>query len=663
MRKRLAAVFAVFAVGCLVGAGVSHVLRPGGATPAAEPDLVPPAILAVEPTEGVALPAGPSTFRVSFSEPLAGIPTVRLSGPMDLSFEEWFDGLTWRGDVSIPDGADGSYALTIGGVVDHAGLEAPGLSLRYVVDTIPPTSRARIASSTASAPFDIAWDASDGNGSGVSRVELWGRLDDGAYELLTASPEDRGAFRFSPARKARVDAFALAADRAGNREAAPGQPDATVRFDPSPPGATLVPVAAYWHHSPVSASAVTSGDIAGVDLRYHFAADNATWQGPFTAGTATAPYAWTFPFPLGPGHYRLHARARAADGTWEDEQGPEDSEIALGYDVTAPTADVDPVSPYWRAEPMAVNVTAADAVSGVGRVDLVYAHRPHGTAPWSPWILAATRTAAPWTFDLAFPAGDGRYALAAKAVDRAGWESPLPDPDGAVGVGFNRDAPSAPLVRMPRWVDPLTRHANVTWSATPEADLVAFEVHRGTDRAFVPSPCPGATCVVSLDRDARAAWVPLPAENVTYWIRIVAVDDGGLASAGEAVGAAFHGLGFDTPGSINLAVPLPVGVAWSERLDWPGKCVDCTDAFAVTLDRGEVLVLGLAVPLTGDFRIWVTDNGLRVYAMSETPGFGVWESIVFEATVTGTYYVLVDWSSVSSEGANEGWYTLTSAVA
>ncbi|MEK6852234.1 MAG: hypothetical protein AABY30_06845, partial [Candidatus Thermoplasmatota archaeon] len=315
------------------------------------------------------------------------------------------------------------------------------------------------------------------------------------------------------------------------------------------------------------------------------------------------------------------------------------------------------------ATSVTVTANAADDRSGGASVELFYAYRPNGTAAWSPWTAAGSRATAPWTFPFDFPRGDGRYALAVRAQDHAGGVEALPPVgEGDVGVGFDRDSPTAPDLALPRYVDVAGLRTNLTWTVTPPADLVRFEIHAGTTPGFSPDggPCAtSSTCLLGLGRDARGAWAPLPAENATRWFRVRAIDDGGLAADSDPVGANGHGLGFDTPNTYPLAAGLPVNIAWSERLQYSSGCADCADVFKITLAVGDVLSLMLAVPVTGDFRIVVYNAAIAIVAKSQTTGLGVWESLLYEATAAGVYYVVVDWSNVFGPGnRNEGWYTL-----
>ena len=663
-RIRLAAVG--FVLGCVLGAGLAGVLLRPPADPGPS-DRVPPYVLTVEPEAGALLSAGNATFRIAFSETLAAPPTVALEGARPISIEdESFDGATWKGTVTIPDGGDGTYNLIVASVRDLARNAMPDHATPYVVDTVAPQTRTHVPADRMSLPFDVTWDASDGNGSGVTRVDLRYRDGTGPWILLATGPDAAGGYTMDPGeREASFTFCAQAADRAGNREG-PCTDEATVDYDATPPGASLLPQP-YWARTPVEVTGIAANNASAAELRYYFASDNATWQGPFPGGNATSPLRWTFAFPFGGGHYRLSARGRDTRGWVEREQTPESAEVALGLDLEAPGSRIDPVGAYWHTVPVTTFANGSDDRSGVASIDLYYAYRPNGTAPWSPWTFALTRVQPPWTFAFDFPGGDGRYELATRARDRAGREEALPPiGQGDVALAYNGHVPEAAALLLPNFIDPATTRTNVTWSASPARDVVRFEVHRGTTATFAPDgmACVNSeTCVASLTREDRTAWVPLPLGNTTYFVRVRTIDDGGQTADGNAYGAVFHGLGFDTPNSYLSAAPLAVGIAWSERLQFVSLCQDCSDAFEVTLARGDVLDLSLAVPSTGDFRLSVLNSAGSTIAESKRVGFGVWEFLLYEATAAGTYYVVVDWSNVFGPGnRNEGWYTLASAI-
>ena len=663
-RIRLAAVG--FVLGGVLGASLAGILLSPPDDPSSA-DRTPPYILSVEPEDGALLAAGNATFRIAFSEALAAPPTVDLAGTTTIAIEdESFDGLFWKGAATIPEGADGSYNLTVAAIRDLRHNEMPGHATTYLVDTEAPRTRTRALVNRTSAPFDVAWDASDGHGSGVARVDLRYRGSTGPWIILTSGPEAAGGYRVDPGEVEATFMFcALAVDLAGNPEG-PCTDGATVDYDATPPSASLLP-RPYWALGPVELDGIVANNASTAELRYYFASDNATWQGPFSGGNTTSPFRWTFAFPFGGGHYRLSARGRDGRGWTEPEQTPWSAEVAIGLDIEAPGSWIDPVGVYWRAEPVTLFANGSDDESGVATVDLYYTYRANGTASWSPWTFAMTRVQSPWVFAFDFPQGDGRYELATRARDRAGREEALPPlGQGDVALAYNAHAPEAAVLLLPNFIDPAAKATNTTWTATPAPDVVRFEAHRGTTATFTPDgmACEiSETCVASLSRTDRTAWILLPLENLTYFMRIRTVDDGGRRTDGNAYGAVFHGLGFDTPSSLGSAAPLPLEVAWSERLQFAGTCQDCSDTFKVTLSKGDVLALSLAVPSTGDFRLVLLNSAVTTLAESKRTGYGVWESLLYEAIGAGTYYVVVDWSNVVGPGnRNEGWYTLAAAI-
>jgi hypothetical protein len=663
-RVRTWTVAIAFLLGSVSGAGLASLaLR----LPAVGPgDAVPPSVEQIELGGGSPLGAGPTEIRIVFSEPLGAPPRVTFDGPMDLAVSNGtLAGASWRGILDVPPGADGTYEMRVQDGRDRGGNPMEPFGASFVVDTVPPAAFASAETARATSPFHVLWDAGD-DGSGIVRVDLWSRIGGEPWTLLATSSADRGTFLYAPPVDEGLFSFcASAVDRAGNRgDPCPAQ--AIVDFDATPPSASLLPLP-YWATGPTELAAVDGGDAAEIELRFFFSTDNATWQGPFSGGNATGPFAWTFPFPLGPGHYRLAGRARDGKGWLEPDQPPSAAELLLGLDGEAPASRLGPATPYWQAGSIVVEASASDAGSGVAVVDLFSAHRTNATAPWSPWTLTTTRAQPPWTFTFDFPQGDGRYELASRATDRAGRREALPPiGQGDLGLGFDREAPEAPLLSVPLFVDPAARTTNVTWSDDPAPDVIRYEVHRGTTPGFVldESPCPvSATCVAETTRTGRTAWAGLLAENATSFFRIRAVDDGGLASESATVGAIFHGSGFDTPNTYPSAIPLLLGTAWAERLQFASVCGDCVDAFKVTLAAGQTLNLSLAVPPTGDFRILVLNAAGTTVARSERVGLGVWESVAYVAPAAATYYVLVDWSNVFGPGnRNEGWYTLAATV-
>ena len=103
-----------------------------------------------------------------------------------------------------------------------------------VADNAPPESSAWVDyADYGSAPIYVAYNASDGEGSGVDVVELWWRhrpygLPDWGSWILAGSTENAGRFEFNFADGAGFYEFqTIATDKVGNREEPPSQADTT----------------------------------------------------------------------------------------------------------------------------------------------------------------------------------------------------------------------------------------------------------------------------------------------------------------------------------------------------------------------------------------------------------------------------------------------------
>jgi subtilisin family serine protease len=114
------------------------------------------------------------------------------------------------------------------GIVDAAtALEAASR-----IDRRPPTSRLRAPTRTRARALWLRWSARDGapagvRASGVAYVEVWRALD--RHRARRIARTRRSSLRVRVAPVHRYSFFTVAVDRAGNREASPGRPDAVTR--------------------------------------------------------------------------------------------------------------------------------------------------------------------------------------------------------------------------------------------------------------------------------------------------------------------------------------------------------------------------------------------------------------------------------------------------
>src|SRR6185503_14037927 len=132
---------------------------------------------------------------------------------------------------------DGTVTATIGSnrAQDAAGngnAASTNLDNSVLLDTVAPASEASSPAysnaSDSTIRVDYAAFDSSSQGSGVKRVELWVKVPGGDWELLdtdTAPLADH--IDYTPADgDGRYRFYTIAVDNAGNREIAPGEPDA-----------------------------------------------------------------------------------------------------------------------------------------------------------------------------------------------------------------------------------------------------------------------------------------------------------------------------------------------------------------------------------------------------------------------------------------------------
>lgn len=211
--------------------------------------------------------------------------------------------------------------------------------------------------------------------------------------------------------------------------------------DTVPPRSSAQPVTPYWRTTaPVQVSAVAAdpSGVANVTLWSRFSLDNVSW-GPWTSVSTldAVPWTWAFSVPQGDGYYEFYTTA--IDRLGNEEPPPTQADAVLGYDSTPPTSGVLAVSPYWRtAPPLAVDALGADALSGVARLTLWYAHSADNVT-WAARIPYASRSTLPWSWSFPFPDGEGYYRFYAIARDVAGNVEPVKT--GAEAVAGYRSPP------------------------------------------------------------------------------------------------------------------------------------------------------------------------------------------------------------------------------
>jgi hypothetical protein len=114
-----------------------------------------------------------------------------------------------------------------------------GMAGTVVVDPDPPTSSASAPANSATTSFDIPYTASDGTGSGVKEVELWGKGPGDVAPVLEdidATPESPSFAFTAVLGNGTYEFYTRARDNLGNYEDAPAVADSvTVINDPDLP--------------------------------------------------------------------------------------------------------------------------------------------------------------------------------------------------------------------------------------------------------------------------------------------------------------------------------------------------------------------------------------------------------------------------------------------
>ena len=267
--------------------------------------------------------------------------TYTVPGNESLSEGTWY----WR--VRAVDGAG------------NVGNWSQTWSFEAVADNTPPVSFVENIEPywRNELPLSITAQATDDR-SGVENVTLWYRYspdnvtwrdwqelgvdDQEPWEWLFDAPEGEGYYEF----------YTIAADRAGNVEAAPEDADARAGVDTMPPESSVDPIDPYWQTSTPFAVTATASDelsgVASVELYYHHSLDNSTWGDWASFGVDTEePYSWSFDIPASHGFYEFYSVARDMAGNVEEPPVEADARCAT---LIPATIDIDPDTLNLRSQ-------------------------------------------------------------------------------------------------------------------------------------------------------------------------------------------------------------------------------------------------------------------------------------------------------------------------
>ncbi|HVQ00634.1 MAG TPA: DUF2341 domain-containing protein [Candidatus Thermoplasmatota archaeon] len=233
-----------------------------------------------------------------------------------------------------------------------------------------------------STTLTITGQGTDFNGSGLHNVTLyyyfspnnatWSNtcafgVDSDPWKLISwvfTFPNGTGYYRF----------YSLAMDNESNVEYFTGN-DTFCGYEIEKPSSRVDAIGTYWHNATNNPLTVTvtnaSDDLSGVKnvtLYYRYRKDNTSnWNSPVSFGLDDyAPWAWSFNFPAGEGHYRFYSIAYDLAGNSENPPTSPDYDTQCGYATSKPYSQVNFISPYIiMISPWPINATASDNAKNV----------------------------------------------------------------------------------------------------------------------------------------------------------------------------------------------------------------------------------------------------------------------------------------------------------
>jgi plastocyanin len=239
----------------------------------------------------------------------------------------------------------------------HGGPNGIGMSAEVVVsdpgptDADPPTSSASAPASSRSASFVITYTASDGTGSGVADVELWGKGPGDTEFFLedTHTTPDSPSFNYTaPLGNGTYEFYTRATDNAGNYEDAPATPDSTTvlnipDIDP-PTSSASAPAtsASNFFTITYTASDGTGSSVVEVELWGKGPGESAYVLEDFDA-TPESP-TFNYVATVGDGTYEFFTRAIGSAGNYEEAPFSPDTTTVVNT-AAAPQPITTPPAP------------------------------------------------------------------------------------------------------------------------------------------------------------------------------------------------------------------------------------------------------------------------------------------------------------------------------
>lgn len=244
----------------------------------------------------------------------------------------------------------------------------------------------------------ITGEGTDNNGSGLYNVTLyyfysannnsWSPsntfgVDSDPWNAISwvfTFPNGTGYYRF----------YSLAIDNDTNIEYFTGN-DSLCGYDFIKPSSQVDTIPIYWHNAtsnPLAITVTTAVDgqsgVKNITLYYRFRTSNtSSWNAWTSFGVdENTPWAWSFNFPSGEGHYQFYSRSYDFVGNREDPPTIPEYDAKGGYDTSKPSSQVNTISPYVIAiTPFSLSATASDDVNDV---TVWYYYSSQNSSWWNP---------------------------------------------------------------------------------------------------------------------------------------------------------------------------------------------------------------------------------------------------------------------------------------
>ncbi|MEW5766746.1 MAG: hypothetical protein AB1797_03855 [bacterium] len=217
-------------------------------------DTIPPKVEEIAITPDPAK-AGEVKIEVEFSDSNSGLdfkvePKVTFTpaggNKVDVTKESFEDNVYIGVGTVLSTHNNGKAVVTISGAADRAGnMIVPNSSASFKIDTIKPASNTlKLPEASSSATVQIGYEATDVDGSGISSVELWYRVDTGtgfeawkSAALSKTAAADTFTFVLMDG-DGTYEFTTVATDVAGNKEDTPTEltiGDSSIAYDVTPP--------------------------------------------------------------------------------------------------------------------------------------------------------------------------------------------------------------------------------------------------------------------------------------------------------------------------------------------------------------------------------------------------------------------------------------------